>query len=119
MDEKSCFSCGRFPAETRGMFLDFDADPRQEGGGIPLCPSCVGTGVVLSTHEFDDLQKEVSLIRKDSLFIQCKAGKEITIFEMGEVLSANNRRLREIASEALALVKNPAKGCYAIALCKR
>lgn len=117
MEEKTCTQCNQSALirELPGQFRDFDADKELHGTtGLSLCSSCLGTGKIINSPEFQALSKEISKIRSNNLGIQMQlAKKEVTLQKCLEAVVKNNQRLREIARRGLELVKNPIEGCYA------
>lgn len=119
MSEKKCTFCGNlFLGEVPGVFYDFDADPRHGSDGMPLCPECLGTGVIpINNSEFQTLANTVRSIRAKRFSVQIAACEgRLSPGQLRQELFELDKQLKDIARKALGIIKEPAKGCYAKAI---
>lgn len=103
---------GKDRAVTDAYCFEVDGSPKFFVHVFPLCPSCCGTGVVIQSDDFAQLQAEVAMVT-DNLeqIIQRYRSNPATLREHTDRLTRVLIPL--IARKALHLVHTPARGSYA------
>jgi len=114
-----CPWCSR--SHTRGVLQQLDSDLSLNGQGVPVCPYCLGTGLIpiKKINSKNVLSKwhamsiMVNKIRKENETLAIRS--EFLLDEDTDIkFKENNKKIINIMKEALAIVGNKApKNCYA------
>jgi len=109
---RKCDMCNQseIVPEYPGEFRDFDADDMFGGGGLAVCSSCIGTGVVPMSSDtlisWDKMSQEVREIRNNNFKIQCA-------HEFNGV-KTNNKKLLVLMKKAREIIGSDLpEDCYA------
>jgi len=112
LEQYKCPTCSSLKP---GRYEDGDSG---EGGVLPLCPTCLGTGFSSQEPEFVKLKANVAELRdKGYDLLKGELSKTTSNWDREIALALLNGKLLAITSRAYYLVA-PAKKCYSAELIK-
>ncbi len=108
-------------SHTKGVLQRLDSDQSFNGHGVPVCPYCLGTGLIpikrINSKDilfrWNKMSEEVNKIRKENETLAIRSGFLLDE-DVNMQFKENNKKIINIISQALAIAGSKAhRNCYA------